>query len=782
MSDALVLVAERSLSMSLFSRRTLCPRPSRPTYRPQLETLECRLSPAVFTVTNVADSGAGSLRQTILKANVTAGLNTIKFTIGTGLQVIAPASPLPAITNPVVIDGTTQPGFSGTPLIDIDGLFAGTSANGLVISAGGSTIKGLVVNAFAASGIVLSVKGGDTIRGNFIGTNTGGTLSVANGDAGVHIINVGSNQITGNLIAGNTGFGILITGAGAAHNVIQGNNIGITIGDSALPNGYGVFIGGGAKSNKVGGARAAARNVISGNSVHGVEIAGVGTSGNLIQGDYLGVNQAGTAAVANGLDGVVIQDGATNNIVAGDLLSGNGLFAALLSGAGTTGNVIKTSLVGTTADGKSGLANGSGILLTDGASTNTITGNVLGANTNEIEIGGPATMHNVIQANLLGTNRAGTATLPTVNGVVIFGGASNNLIGGAPRALGNLISTGNGQGLNLKDVGTSGNIVENNLIGTNPAGNAALGNLTGIFVSNGPSANVFTLNVISGNGLGVGLFFPATTANVVTGNLVGTNAAGNAALPNNDGMQIGGIGNIVGGTTAAARNVISGNTRYGVLIDGTSDLVEGNFIGTQKDGVHPLGNGASGVFVTGGGANNSIGGTRAGAGNVIANNGADGVLIGSDPNAGFNTPAGTRNAVLHNSIFANVQLGIDLGAHDGLTQNDAAGHNGPNNFQNFPVPTEAFVSGSFLVIVGTLSSAPTSSTFRLEIFANASADPSGHGEGKTFLGFTTVFINFGTTGFVAVLPDPLASGQFISATATDPSNNTSEFSADIQVR
>jgi titin len=767
--------------MSLFSRRTLRVRPSRLTCRPQLEALECRLSPAVFTVTTHADSGAGSLRQAIINANATAGLHTIKFSIGTGLQIIAPATPLPAITSPVVIDGTTQPGFSGTPLIDLDGIFAGSSANGLVIGGGGSTVKGLIVNGFQSSGIVLSAKGGDTIRGNFIGTNASGTGAVANVNAGVHIVNVGSNQISGNLIAGNTGFGILLTGAGATKNVIQGNNIGITIGGSAVGNGYGVFIGAGARNNTVGGATAAARNVISGNSEHGVVIAGVGTAGNMIQGDYLGANQAGTAAVANGLDGVVIQDGATNNVVAGDLISGNGLFAALISGTGTNGNTIKTSLVGTTADGNSGLANASGILLTDGAAINMITGNVLGANNNEIEIGGAATMHNVIQANLLGTNRAGTATLPTVNGVIIFGGASNNLIGGATRALGNLISTKNGQGVNLGGTGTTGNIVENNFIGTNPAGNAALGNLTGIFVNSGPFANVITLNVISGNTLGVGLFF-GSTANVVTGNLIGTNAAGTAALPNEDGMQVGGNGNTVGGTIATARNVISGNTRYGILIDGSNNLVEGNYIGTQKDGVHALGNGASGVFVTSGGANNTIGGTGASAANIIANSGADGVLIGSDPTNSFNTPAGAGNAVLHNSIFGNVQLGIDLGPHDGVTSNDSAGHSGPNNFQNFPVLTQAFVSGNFLVVVGTLSSAPLSSTFHLEIFANASADPSSHGQGKTFLGSTTVFINIGTTGFVAVLPDPLASGQFISATATDPNNNTSEFSTDILVQ
>jgi titin len=764
--------------MARSSHRTL---QTHSSYRPEFETLECRVAPAIITVTNVADSGAGSLRQAILKANATAGLDTIKFSIGSGLQVIAPVTPLPAITSPVLVDGTTQPGFSGTPLIDIDGLFAGPSANGLVITAGGSTVKGLIVNAFASSGIVLSGKGGDTIRGDFIGTSANGTLSVPNDDAGVHVVNVASNQITGNLIAGNTGFGVLLTGVGTTKNTIHGNNIGITAGGSALPNGYGVFIGAGAKNNTVGGATATARNIISGNSVHGVVIANGGTSGNLIQGDYLGTNQAGTAAVGNGLDGVVIQDGATNNVVSGDLISGNALFAALISGIGTSGNVIKMSLIGTTADGNTGLANASGILVTDGASSTMITGNVLGANNNEIEIGGAATMHNVVQANLLGTNRTGTATLPTVNGVLFFGGASNNLVGGATRALGNLISSGNGQGVNLRDAGTTGNLIENNLIGTNLAGNAALGNLTGIFVSNGSSANLITLNVISGNTLGIGLF-TSTTGNLVTANLIGTNPAGTAALPNNDGLQVGGDGNTVGGTTAAARNVIAGNNRYGVLISGSGNLVEGNFIGTQKDGVHALGNAFSGVFVTNGGANNTIGGTKPGAGNIIANSGADGVLIGSDPNAGFNTPAGAGNAVLHNSIFGNAQLGIDLGPHDLVTPNDSAGHSGPNNFQNFPMLTQAFVSGSFLVIVGTLSSAPFSSTFRLEVFANASADTTGHGEGKTFLGATTVFINIGTTGFVAVLPDPLASGQFISATATDPSNDTSEFSADIQVQ
>jgi hypothetical protein len=444
--------------------------------------------------------------------------------------------------------------------------------------------------------------------------------------------------------------------------------------------------------------------------------------------------------------------------------------------------VVKTSFIGTTADGNSGLSNPSGVFITDGASANMVTGSVLGSNNNEVEITGAGTTHNVVQANFIGTNRAGTATMPAANGVLIFGGASDNLVGGPTRALGNLLATGGGQGVNINGQGSDGNTVQNNFIGTNPSGTAALGNGTGIFVFNGASANLFTGNVISGNTLGLGLF-SGTSGNVVTGNRIGTNAAGTAAVPNNDGLQIAGTGNIVGGTTAAARNVIAGNSRYGVLISfGNNNLLEGNFIGTQADGVHALGNGSSGVFVTNGAANNMIGGKTAGAGNIIANNGGNGVLIGSDPSAGFNTPAGTGNAVLANSIFGNAGLGIDLGPNDGVTPNDSAGHSGPNNSQNFPVLTQAFVSGNFLVVMGTLSSTPFASTFRVELFANASADPSGHGQGKVFLGFVTVFINVGNTAFVAVLPDPLAHGQFISATATDPNNNTSEFSADVQAQ
>jgi hypothetical protein len=143
--------------------------------------------------------------------------------------------------------------------------------------------------------------------------------------------------------------------------------------------------------------------------------------------------------------------------------------------------------------------------------------------------------------------------------------------------------------------------------------------------------------------------------------------------------------------------------------------------------------------------------------------------------------------VLGNSIFGNTKLGIDLGAADGVTANDSAGHTGPNNFQDFPVLTSARSFNGLTLIQGTLNSpgVTTTMTFRIELFANPGPDPSGHGQGQTFLGFVTVVVNAvvnaGTTSFAALLGAPTTPGQLISATVTDAAGDTSEFSADLTV-
>ncbi|HEY3137329.1 MAG TPA: HYR domain-containing protein [Blastocatellia bacterium] len=262
-------------------------------------------------------------------------------------------------------------------------------------------------------------------------------------------------------------------------------------------------------------------------------------------------------------------------------------------------------------------------------------------------------------------------------------------------------------------------------------------------------------------------------SSMVQGCFIGINAGGNAALPNaQGGISVGSQGNTIGGTTAQARNVISGNGgNFGVGLIGiqpVNNLVQGNFIGTDVGG-GPLGNAGSGVFMADTGSNNTIGGTLAGAGNTIAfNNGTAGVtLLGSV----------VGDAVLSNSIFSNVGLGIDLNG-DGVTPNLHCGAGiGSNNGATFPVLTSATTNGANTVVNGTLDSKPGLS-FRIEFFSNANCDPSGNGEGRTFLGSSVVITLSGSCigNFNATLP-PVAVGTIITSTATDPSNNTSEFSA-----
>jgi hypothetical protein len=283
---------------------------------------------ATFTVTNTNDSGLGSLRQAILDANSTPGQDTINFNIGSGVQTIAPLSPLPSITDSAIVDGTTQPGFSGTPIIELNGSSAGVGANGLAIAAGNSTVKGLVINRFGGNGIRLNGNNNNVIQGNYIGTNITGTADLGNtsGFGGV-FISVSSNNLIGgttaaarNIISGNDGLGIWI-GRGTG-NVVQGNYIGTDVtGTADLGNSSGVFIDS-SSNNTIGGTLPGARNLISGNNSSGVSIGRSNainpvSTGNLVQGNYIGTNANGTAALGNGSQGVDIQSNASNNTIGG---------------------------------------------------------------------------------------------------------------------------------------------------------------------------------------------------------------------------------------------------------------------------------------------------------------------------------------------------------------------------------------------------------------------------------------------------------------------------------
>jgi len=266
--------------------------------------VEDRTLLSTFLVATTADSGPGSLRQAILDSNAAAsGTNVIDFTIpGGGVQTIAPLSPLPAITASVLIDGTSQPGYVGTPLIQIDGTQAG-GGDGLTITGPDVTARGLDIADFSQG-------------------------------AGIHI-----------------------SGTGATDNWMYTDFLGTDpTGTQAEANDVGVEIDGGATSNTIGGTAAGSSNVISGNGVFGVRITGLATNDNLIQGNLIGTDITGTEALGNGYIGVQIDNGASSNTVggvtacAGNLITDNG-------GPGGPGVVVGDSAADTATIGNEITAN-----------------------------------------------------------------------------------------------------------------------------------------------------------------------------------------------------------------------------------------------------------------------------------------------------------------------------------------------------------------------------------------------------------------------------------------
>jgi plastocyanin len=625
---------------------------------------------ATYTVTNTNDSGAGSLRQAILNANSDGGAGTIAFDIpGTGVHTIIPSSALPAVSDTVTINGITQPGYAGTPLIELDGASAGSGVDGLDLVAGNTTVRGLIVNRFSGDGIRISGAGGDIITGNYIGTDATGTASLDNAGSGVEV------QTSDNTIGGTT------SGAG---NVISGNTgAGITTDSS--------------------------------------------TSGTLIQGNDIGTNAAGTAAVANGGDGI-------------DLASADNTIGGSVSGAG----------------------------------------NVISGNTgNGVSLNGASATGNVVAGNLIGLNAAGTAGIPNTIGLVLSG-ASSNTIGGLTTGSRNVISGNTSRGIEILG-GASGNEVEGNYIGVDVTGSNPLNNDLGVLIVDSSGNTLGGIgsggNVISGNTAGVDLFGSGSTGNLVEGNYIGTDAMGANAVPNQSGVIVvaGATSNTIGGLVAGAGNVISGNSSVGVYFNNgaSTNLVEGNSIGINTSGA-PLGN-QTGVYVDGtsGAAvqGNIIGGTASGAGNVIADSQENGVdVVGS---------GASGTAILGNSISQNASLGVDLN-DDGITANTGTENSSlANDGMNFPVFTSTSLTGSTLTVTGYVGSAANQSAFagsRVEIF-QADQNASGNGQGQTYLGDLTTNASGNFSGSLTI--SGLALGDYVTATATDTNGNTSEFGPNV---
>ncbi len=532
-----------------------------------------------------------------------------------------------------------------------------------------------------------------------------------------------ANSTVKGLVINNWSYaGIRIDGPNATGNRITGNFIGSDVsGTQDLGNGQGVRVFEGS-NNTIGGATPAERNVLSGNAHSGIGLGdGDGpVTDNRITGNYIGTDKTGTKALGNALYGVNIE--------------------------GAPG----TAIGGTTAAAR----------------------NVISGNDNfgiDISSGGTEVLGNFVGTDATGTKDLGNSE----EGVYITG--RNNTVGGATAAERNIISANNDAGIAIQGATASGNKVAGNYVGTDVSGTKDLGNTSsGVFL--GASNNTVggamagERNVISGNDTeGVLISGNNSTGNKVWGNYVGTDKSGTANLGNgNSGVVVSEApNNAIGGTTPGARNIISGNNESGIFIggaDATGNEVAGNFIGTDASGAKALGNTLQGVFVYFA-PNNTIGGTTAGARNIITGNGGDGVGV-------FGAGA-TGNRILSNSIYANGDLGIDLN-NDGVTANDTDdSDNGPNNLQNYPVLSSARKGAAGATTVrGTLNSTPNGS-FRVQFFSN----PSGTDEGKTLLGSEIVSTNgSGDASFVFSTKKEVRVGQNITATATGSGGNTSEFS------
>jgi uncharacterized repeat protein (TIGR01451 family) len=418
-------------------------------------------NPVVNTRDDVDDdAGAnrwiqGSLRQFILNGNAITGTESSVFRIptsdpgyngsGNSEFTIQIGSALPAITDPIVLDGYTQPGAQANTvpapgasdavlLIELDGSGAG-AVDGIAITAANSTVRGLVINGFGSDGIDISGGGAtsNVIEGNYIGTDVTGTAAPSpNLDDGIDIRGGASTNTIGgttpgarNIISGNgtvtSNDGIHIQGAGTTNNVVQGNFIGTDVsGSVVLGNaGDGVFVSSGATNNVIGGTAAGAGNLISGNADDGIQITNAGTANNRVEGNLIGTDISGTLAVPNADgDGVIIGGGATDNIVGGtvasarNVISGNGLNGILIFNTGTERNLIQGNYIGTDINGTAAVANTQdGVLVRDSAANNTIGGtganedNIIAFNGgNGVVINNAATINNLISRNAIFSN------------------------------------------------------------------------------------------------------------------------------------------------------------------------------------------------------------------------------------------------------------------------------------------------------------------------------------------------------------------------------------------
>lgn len=581
---------------------------------------------ATFPVTSTADSGAGTLRAAITNANrAGAGTHIISFNLGSPFTITA-SSALPAITNSVFVDGATQAGYTGAPIVRLYGTAA--SANyGLQFQGIGGGAQGLLVAGFTnGPGIML---GG--LSNRMVGCHCVSNYYGASCDFDACAATFGglvtSNR---NILSANSLSGILLAGS---NHVVQGNYLGPAV-DGLHSLGAqvrGVSLQ--APRCTVGGSAAGARNIISGNSSVGIYVTSANNSE--ISGNFIGLDITGTNALSNGGNGITLVQSYSNQIggaSAGHInyISGNYDDGIYLQDNANTYCTVQNNIIGL---GTNGLPVGNsytatntpdlfeaGIELRGGGNIialNLISGN----NGNGIFIVGTNSVGNVIGANLIGVDSTGTQArrnrgygiymLDRVTGVLITGGLFRNIISGNEQL-----------GIRLS-AGCSSNTINANYIGTDISGANSISNRQGGITIEDSTNTFITGNLISGNSFdGISIANNQCVDTTIDGNTIGMNAGRTGALRNTgSGIRIyGGNGYKIG---SGGRNYVGGNGQQGIYMSGgvSNVLLQGNYIGVGSNGTTAIANGLGVIFF------NAAGSDIALSNNVISGNNAYGVEV-----------------------------------------------------------------------------------------------------------------------------------------------------------
>ena len=528
--------------------------------------------------------------------------------------------------------------------------------------------------------------------------------------------------------------GLTLEYADATNNTIAGCWLGLdATGTNAAPNAFqGILFAEGASHNIIGGTNALARNVISGNAQYGIWMSDSNTTGNTVLGNYIGTDASGSVAVPNPGGGIGMFYNSAGHVIGGtnasarNVISGNGNAGIWLAGSGVSNNLVEGNLHRPERR-------------RHGRSAEHVRRHLCGERRERQRHSQqrhfrklrrraaplptrarPATSFREISSVPINRRQRRAERVPWPQPLQRRG-RQHHRRHNRCRAQSHFRQCFRGfsHPRHRRDRQSGPGKLHRHRYWRNQS--TGENGWTGMTIFSGATSNMIggtvagARNVISGNSAyGVVAADAGISGNLIQGNYIGPGMDGMSAVPNNDGILFSGgaTNNLLGGTSAGAANFVSGNAYRGISISdpGTSgNFIRGNFIGTDHTGTNAFGN-FDNVELQAGATGYGIGGVGAGAGNVIAFANGTGVILYD--------AATTNNSIRGNAIFNNHYLGIDLNG-DGVTANHTGFLIGPNDFQNFPVITNAFGSGAGTIVEGTLNSVVAKATLLMFIAASA---------------------------------------------------------------